>query len=248
LEALLLTDLHFDTIAKRCKLTPSTVEAYEAVFFAVRSMRRATDWLFARAVGYSPFAGFTGPLPATAWKLAALEGGTFFLDWVIASTQGRDLPEGMLKEKGRRREIEEMQFRLFARLWMALRAAVTDEELSRVVKARQQLRKLEAQLGRDVKVSPTEAVMEAYLVALPGKSKKTRGRWGRDKETACRSSPPASGARKTKRPDSPMPLDVQQVVDDIDHAVDAIHKADNAAQTPRTGGPAGEPKQRRRAG
>lgn len=51
------------------------VEAYAELFFAVRPMRQATDWLLSRAVGYSAIRGFISPLPASAWKLAALTGG-----------------------------------------------------------------------------------------------------------------------------------------------------------------------------
>ena len=248
LEALLLTDLPFDTIAKRCKLTLSTVEAYEAVFFAVRAMRGATDWLSARVIEYTPWAGFTGPMPAAAWKLAALEGGPIFLDWVIASTLGRELPEGMLRETGRRRELEDVHFRLSARLWMALRAAVTDEAFARVLRAYQQLRDLNAQLGRDVAIPASQAAVEAFLWALPSTYKKAKGRRRRDKEMVCHSSPSISSMRNTNLADAPVLLDVQQVVDDIAHAIDAVQKTENSVRTPSARKPVAEPKHRRRAG
>ena len=91
------------------------VEAYAEVFFCVRPTRLATDWLLARAVGCSPWSGFTGPLPGAAWKLAALAGGPILLDVVIAATTDRHLPHGFLTGSGPRRAFEEERVRLSVR-------------------------------------------------------------------------------------------------------------------------------------
>ena len=132
LEARLLTDEPVDYIADRIGQPAAVLEAYAEVFFAVRPMRAATDWLLTRAVGYSPLRGFTDPQPAAAWKLAALAGGPALLDVVIAATTGRLLPDGLLNEADLRRAYEEARTRLLADIWVASMAAVTDEDFAGV--------------------------------------------------------------------------------------------------------------------
>jgi hypothetical protein len=183
LEALLLTAEPLDRIVERFHIPAAVVEAYAEVFFAVRSMRPAKDWLLTRAVGYSPIRGFVGPLPASAWKLAALSGGPLLMDVVIAATTGRSLPAGFLKGTGRRRAYEDARIRSLAEIWVAAMAATTDEEFARVVKARRQLRDLDARvIGRTAWVAPHVAAMETFLVGLPAVNRKSGSAKGRSKE------------------------------------------------------------------
>ena len=173
LEALLLTDEPIDRIAERFHISTAVVEAYAEVFFAVRPMREATDWLLARAVGYSAIRGFTGPLPGAAWKLAALAGGPVLLDVVMAATTGRPLPHGFLTGSGPRRAFEGQRVRLLARLWVATLAATSDADFARVVTARRRLRALEAKVtGFPQPVTRAVVRVERFLKALPAMHRK----------------------------------------------------------------------------
>ena len=214
LEARLLTDEPLDRVAARCRLPVAVVEAYAEVCFAVRPMRQATDWLLARAVGFSPLAGFTSPLPGAAWKLAALSGGPLVLDAVIAATAGRPVPEALLKEADPRRADGEARIRLLARLWVASMAATTDQEFARVVRDRRQFRDLDAHMTARVgAVAPTVTAMEAFLMRLPAANRKSgvadrvgdharHGRRRTDGRSVWRmTSPPTS--RQPDRPATP---------------------------------------------
>jgi hypothetical protein len=188
LEALLLTDEPLDRIAGRVGLPVAVAEAFAEVFFCVRPMLKAIDWLLLRAVGFGAFRGFTSPLPWAAWKLAAVAGGPLLLDVVIAATTGRPLPNGCHKGSGRR-GYKDALTRLRVRLWIATVGAVTDEEFAAVVRARQQLRALDARLtGRVTAVHPTLAAMEAFLMALPAMNRKAGVTVRLDEEPGGRSS------------------------------------------------------------
>ncbi|HEX4608574.1 MAG TPA: hypothetical protein VH092_10255 [Urbifossiella sp.] len=175
LEARLLTVESYDRIAGRLGRPAAEVEAYAEVFFAVRPMRAATDWLLTHAVGYSPLRGFTGPQPAAAWKLAALTGGPALLDVVIAATTGPPLPDRLLNEADPRLAYEEARTRLLVEIWVAAMAATTDEDFAGVVAARRRLRDQDARLtGRVAAVTPTEIAAESFLLALSPEGMKSR--------------------------------------------------------------------------
>jgi len=198
LEARLLTDEPLVRVAVRLALPATVVEAYTEVFFAVRPMRAATDWLLTHAVGYSSLRGFTGPQPAAAWKLAALAGGPVLLDVVLAATTGRPLPDGLLNVADPRRSDQEARTRLLAEIWVASMAAVTDEEFAAVARDRQRLHDHDARTGgRAATPTPTVVAVEAFLAALPAMARTAR----RGESTSHQfSTPPAEPAR-TGQPD-----------------------------------------------
>ncbi|QDU21792.1 hypothetical protein [Urbifossiella limnaea] len=213
LEARLLTDEPLDRVAVRLALPAALVEAYAAVFFAVRPMRAATDWLLTHAVGYSPLRGFTGPQPAAAWKLAALAGGPVLLDVVIAATTGRPMPDGLLTASGQQRAYKEARIRLLAEIWVASMAAVTDEDFAGVVRDRRRLRDLDAHNdGRAATQTPKAAAVEAFLAALPETTRSAR-RGGATSHS--RSIPPARPGRAGRAGD-PGRLDHGRLDDEID--------------------------------
>lgn len=213
LEALLLTTEPLDRVAERFHLSAAVVEAYAEVFFAVRPMRRATDWLLTRAVGYSPLRGFTGPQPAAAWKFAALAGGPLLLDVVIAATTGRPLPVGFLRGAGRRRAYEDARIRSLAEIWVAAMAATTDEEFARVGRACRRLRDLDSRLAiRAVAVAPALAAVEVLLAGLLGTSS---GAWVADRAGGHASPHPPSAP--TVRPtDGAHARDEPSVIEAVD--------------------------------
>lgn len=234
LEALLLTTEPLDRIAERFHLSATVVEAYAEVFFAVRPMRRATDWLLTRAVGYSAIRGFIGPLPSSAWKLAALSGGPLLMDVVIAATTGRSLPAGFLKGTGRRRDYADARIRSLAEVWVAAMAATTDDEFARVVRARRQFRDLDASVtGRTAWVAPPVAAMEKFLVGLPIMNKTSRTADSRIEKVGGRSSSHTWAGGAEAVPDA-VPPDSHRLTDAIATPVwpvpDALVNA-----SPRTG-------------
>lgn len=168
LEARLLTDEHFDRLAERMRLSPAVVEAYAHVFFDVREMRQATDWLMVRAVRYSALKGFIGHPLAGAWKLAALHGGPFVLDVVIAATTDRPMPEKVLTGTERIRSIEETRLRFLTRLWVAAVTATTIEEIARVVEAHKQLQGLSLDRAtRQRSDNSLTTIVMGFLKSLP---------------------------------------------------------------------------------
>ncbi len=199
LEARLLTEEPLDPVAERFVLPVTVIEAYEAAFFAVRPMRRATDWLLTRAVGYRPLRGFTRPQPTATRKLAAVAGGALLLDVVVAATSGRPLPAGCLTGAGPRRSYADARIRLLADLWARSMAATTDEEFARVAKAHRQLRDLDARVaGHPADVPAVVLMMEQLLDAVGRRSRAaTAGVRGGPGEASTRTSARAGG---TDRP------------------------------------------------
>jgi hypothetical protein len=236
LEARLLTDEAIEHVAARLSLPVEVAEAYAEVFFAVRAMQKASDWLLLRAVGYTAFTGFISPLPWAAWKLAAVAGGPLFLDVVIAATTGRPIPNGCHKGS-ERRSYKDALTRLRVRLWVATVGAVTDEEFAAVVRARQQLRALDARLtGRVPAVPPTLAAMEAFLMALPAMNRKAGVTDRRDEETSGRSLPPAWASGLAA---DALPPDCRPLADEIDALIAGVSVARGDDPSPTVGAETG---------
>ncbi len=176
LEAWLLTDLPLGDVAVRTGLAADVVSTYEALFFAVREVKSATDWLLLRGVGYSATRGFTGPLPYAAWKLAALHGGPVALEVVIAATTGRPLPPGVVRSTGESRSAAEARLRLKVKLWIALLAATTPAELARAAYALRHLREQQAdESDQPATVAPGLLAAEEFLLSLPTLTRRPRG-------------------------------------------------------------------------
>ncbi len=164
LDARLLTMEPLAVIAERLGLPLAVAEAYAEVFFAVRSKRRAADWLLSRAVGFSAVSGFTSPLPWSGWKLAALAGGSTLLDVVIATTTDRPMPNSFIKQVGAWRPQEDIRLRVRVWLWLASLAAITDEQFAAVLRARRQFCDLDTGFaGPTAPVSPPVVGLEAIL-------------------------------------------------------------------------------------
>ncbi len=149
LEARLLTPEPVARVAERAGLSAAVVEAFETVFFDVRTWPRATDWRLARAVGYSAAGGFTSRLPGAAWRLAAHLGGPVVLDVVMAATTGGPLPAGLLAPlRGPSRVAASERLRRRARLWVTAMGAVSAAEVAAVVRERRRLGTLFPRAGR----------------------------------------------------------------------------------------------------
>lgn len=75
-----------DEIAARCRLTPSAVHWFEAVFFNVRDRLHARDWIVARVIGPGLHRGFTEAEIGNVWMTFGYYGGPVALDVVLAIT------------------------------------------------------------------------------------------------------------------------------------------------------------------
>jgi hypothetical protein len=164
IEARLLAGDTDAAIADQRALPELVVAAYALVYFDVRPAvaSGASDWVLAQAVGYSPFGGFTAPLPWASWRLAAVAGGPLFADVVIAATTGRPLPPAFSGPGG----ADEVRVREFARLWVAAMAAVTPAAFAPVIREYRRVRTADSRRhGGKVRVEPMVLAMESYLLS-----------------------------------------------------------------------------------
>jgi len=150
LEARLLTDECFDSIAQRLRISSESVVAYERVFFAVKESLSATSYVFHMAIGV--------PLPNESyeqaigrlWKLYAYFAGGMVLDAVISGCRPHDRP--ITKE-----DLFEF-FRTGASLTMAMKAAIATRLLPVTEANSEEVLELYLryqQLGQEVPVAVT---------------------------------------------------------------------------------------------
>jgi hypothetical protein len=194
LEAWLLTDEAHAEIARRLNLPEDVINAFEKVFFDVRVMRHAKDWLLRSAVGYLPFAGFTEPLPMAAWKFAAADGGARALEVMIAATTGGPLPEGSVRDRGWGLAVEEALVRVKTRLMVYTLTALGVEANARVLKAQRQVRAWEKKLcGGSTQYWSILDAMERFLMRLPALAR-TRPPAHPDPRVTIKSPQPKEGS------------------------------------------------------
>jgi hypothetical protein len=187
LEAMLLTDKTLENVARRCRLPVAVVAAHAEVFFAVRPMRQASDWLLVQAVKYDGVSRFEGPQQGGIWKYAALAGGSLVLEAVISGTTGSPLPKDFF-EPSPLRKLKEKRMRLLARLWVKAITAETDEELAMVAELHEKLRDCSSnQPDEDDRISSTIEFLKA-LPALKRLARKGDRRGGKSNRRARSSS------------------------------------------------------------
>ena len=164
LEARLLTSVPLTHIAETCRLTVALVEAYAAVFFDVRPMAAAIDWIMSRVIRLRSLDPCRNV--HQVWKYVAVFGGPIALDVVIAVCRDRPLPVGVVS-CGPRRTFEEAHLRLLIRLWVALHLADSDEVFARIVAAYDRLRHVKAAANgvASPKVDPL-GVMAEFLATV----------------------------------------------------------------------------------
>lgn len=166
LEGHLLTSQPFDEIAVACGLEEPVVRAYHELFFHVRPWLHAHDWVMTMAVRSTPANEFVGPQPAGVWKYAAYTGGPRVLEAVVAVTLNRPLPPWLRSGFVEDPHWEEAHFRLKAKLAIAIMTAKSDHQIGSLVDLYDQLRGLEAKVGRTIRDDPLLPVMGTILSAL----------------------------------------------------------------------------------
>lgn len=166
LEARLVTDEPEADIAAKLGLPLPVVEAYQSVFFDVRTKKSAIHWLHHQAIGYSPFRGFFGPMPFAAWKLAALVGGSYWLNQTIPATLAKPLP-AVLPIDLDLSSFTAMKSQRMVELWIKLVDAVTHTQLQEFILEYRQYREWFACVtGTPRKVSPSQLAYEEFLLRL----------------------------------------------------------------------------------
>jgi len=166
LEARLLTDESGTAIAAKVGLPCCLVEAYSAIFFDVRGMKSAIHWLHHQAIGYSPFGGFTGPMPFAAWKLAGLVGGPIWLDMTIRATTATPLPIVLPTDLGIS-QLAEMRTQRMVELWIKMVDAPTATKFQELIRDYRLYRDwVTTVTGIPCKVSPTMLLYERFLLRL----------------------------------------------------------------------------------
>lgn len=177
LEGYLLTREPFEVVAARTALPPATVEAYHALFFAVRPHLAARDWIMAQAIGEELGHGFTQL--ARAWKYVGYAAGSAALDVAIAVSTGQPLPAGVRNSFRGNPAGEEARFRLRVQLALAAWAAGSPEELQPLLAIHRQAQRSDRPTtGRPEAVSPLGEAMQHFLRAFarPSRSLTKRGR------------------------------------------------------------------------
>ena len=82
-EARLLAGQTDEEIAGHCNLPSQAVAQYEAIFFHVREIRRAIDYLLVHVIGDGPHRGFRDHEVRSFWAWTALAGGPVAVDLLI---------------------------------------------------------------------------------------------------------------------------------------------------------------------
>jgi hypothetical protein len=88
-EARILAAEPFPDIARKCALTPETVEAYEQLFFAVLDRLESSTWVACQVIGRKAHVGMTAADLDVWWKLVGYGFGPIALDIVIDHTTDR---------------------------------------------------------------------------------------------------------------------------------------------------------------
>jgi hypothetical protein len=173
-EALLLTAEPVAEVARRCALSATALEAYHALFFAVRRHLAATDWVLAQAIGACPYLGFAGQPLGCLWKYAAFTGGPYVVEAVIAISTGQPLPPWLRATlAGADAAYTEARVRLLGRLVVGALTASSPAELAPLVAARERLRRLDRAVMPEGAGTPgVLSAMEQFLTSVVGRGRR----------------------------------------------------------------------------
>jgi hypothetical protein len=183
LEARLLTGAPLDEVARLCDLSVEAIETFHQLFFDVRPRLRATDWIMFHAVGTYCLKGFAGLPVGALWKWAAYTAGPRALDVVVALTTDAPLP-AWVRNGLAGGAYAEARFRLMGKLTLRAMAADSPAEWDALVRAREQLRRLDRK-AEGACEGPTGRLraMERFLC-----TGSRRRRTGRQADVECTTS------------------------------------------------------------
>jgi hypothetical protein len=158
LEARILARLPVDQVAAACGLTVEAVQAYEALFFDVRSHLAYPDYLIPVVIGAKLHYGITPEDVDVVLKHVGYVGGPVLLDWLVDFyTSGVIVPESL--EIARPEEIRTLARRLRAKA-LHLVYVLPHPACCRALRLNELARELEAYAGSlgDAKDAPAEEV------------------------------------------------------------------------------------------
>jgi hypothetical protein len=139
LQARLLTDAPLNEVARQIALPEDTVQAFEALFFAVRDDRTAHDWIACKVLKSFLAASREESLGRT-WMFFAHSGGLAALEIVLAATTNRPLPQWILERLGPDTELAAKRLICSAKLAVAAHLAQSPRELATVARIAEQMR------------------------------------------------------------------------------------------------------------
>lgn len=159
-EALLLTDMPFSGIAKRCRISEQTVEAFHALLFDVRDRLEERDWIYSYAVRH----GFDGDRDdcghGEIWRKVAYDHGVVMLDMYMAVMLHRQLPKKVVDALGPDHVRREAHLRSQIRLSIDRMKARTDEQRAALVLKAEEVRKQQVMIYGDE--SPAERAARVF--------------------------------------------------------------------------------------
>jgi hypothetical protein len=173
-EAHLLTGAPLNDVARICTLPVDVVESYHDFFFDVRPRLRATDWIMLHAVGTYYLKGFAGLPVGALWKWAGYTAGPRVLEVVVALTTDVPLPD-WFRDGLAGGAYAEARFRLLGKLTLGAMAADSPAEWDALVRAREQLRRLDREAGGACE-GPTGVLRAMERCLCSGRRRRRTGR------------------------------------------------------------------------
>jgi hypothetical protein len=168
LESLLLTLLPVDRIAERLNMPIEVIEAYEALFFEVRSRPRASDWIAINAIGAGPWNNYGGGRLEPLWKSFAYAGGERALDVVVAATGYLAWPRWLVEACGTDSAPILKRLRVKVLLIIKMMTAGSDKEVRALIRMHERVDAL-SRGGR--KAESGMVPMTEYFLGLAHKKK-----------------------------------------------------------------------------
>lgn len=141
-ESLILTRLPFADVARRCRVSSQTVEAYHALFFDVRDRLDDQQWINTCVLGRDSHGNCRSHGDGEILKRVAYDQGAPAFDAYLAVMTDRKLPKGFAAPYGPDDEHKDVYRRLSIKLALARQRAVTDEQRAALVPIEEELKKL----------------------------------------------------------------------------------------------------------
>jgi hypothetical protein len=139
LQARLLTDAPLNEVARQIALPEDTVQAFEALFFAVRDDRTAHDWIACKVLKSFQAPTSREEALGRTWMFFAHSGGLAALEIVLAATTNRPLPQWILERLGPDTELASKRLICSAKLAVAAHVAQSPRELATVARIAEQM-------------------------------------------------------------------------------------------------------------
>jgi hypothetical protein len=159
-EALLLTDMPYSGIAKRCRISEQTVEAFHSLFFDVRDRLAERDWINSLAVRHDSDGNCDDCGHGEIWRKVAYDHGVVMLDMHMAVMLNRQLPKKVVAALGPDHVRREAELKAQIELSIDRMKARTDEQRASLVLKAEEVRKQQVMTYGDE--SPAERAARVF--------------------------------------------------------------------------------------